>query len=401
MKRLSLALLLCALINITVADGVDTDNSANDNTEYLEAIRDLEGQFGPYHPELSEQLNRLGTHYQQQGLHQEANEAFQRAMHLARINEGLYSLNQVTALEGIIATSIAKHDWEQVNDSYQYLYWLHLRNYDAQDPNMLPILDKLGDWHINAYMLNLGNGFLQHLINAHNTYSSAASIITTHFGPHDLRLVETLRGVMLSNYLLATHQYSSESNSSFEASFNERTRQSDELLRQEQFILKSFYNGKSAINQMQQALTDNPDTPPNELYHAQVELGDWYMMFNRPNTAIEVYRQVIHDLNQKEDGEKTLHELFDQPVALPDISITDLITQGDNEANIYIDATFDVTESGRAVNIEITKSVPEESIRFRSKVKESLKATKFRPKFIDGEPVRSELVKRQYVFVDK
>ena len=89
---------------------------APDAASYQFYITDLESRYGPYAPGLSEQLLGLGSVYQKQGLHEEAAAVFKRGVHVARINDGLYSSSQIPLLQGLIQSLVAMGEYEGADE---------------------------------------------------------------------------------------------------------------------------------------------------------------------------------------------------------------------------------------------------------------------------------------------
>jgi hypothetical protein len=374
--------------------------TASDAESYLDAIANLEAEYGPYHGGLSQHLMTLGENYQSRGNHDDAAEVFRRAMHVSRIGEGLYSLSQVPMLERLIESNVASGDWESASESHHYLYWLHRRNFGEEDPRMLPVITKLSNWHLNAYALDVGSGLFQHLINAHNLYSMAVSIIDQNYGQNDLRLVGALRGLTVSNYYLATYQASSAKKTDFEAGFGNSKSNADEKARLEQYILNSFSSGKRAISRIRNVYAANPESPAEAEIQAQIELADWNLLFNRWHTAMDMYQQAYDNLAANEETKSKAQEFFGRPIALPDLPLLKGNLDTANDAQEYVLVKFDVTPNGRARNIEILESYPEDSVRNRSRVRKALKASKFRPRFENGAPAITERMVHRYVFAD-
>jgi len=374
--------------------------SDDEEDDFLNAIADLEQLHGPYHSGLSQHLTGLGVNYQARGMHDEAAETFRRAMHVNRISEGLYSLNQVPILERLIESNVASGDWEGASESHQYLYWLHRRNFGAEDPRMLPIITKLSNWHLNAYALDVGAGLFQHLINAHNLYSLAVNIIDQTYGQSDIRLVGVLRGLTVSNYYLATYQASSARKSDFNSGYGSAKANADEKARLDQYILNSYSSGKRAINRIRHVYASNPDAANAAEVQAQIQLADWNLLFNRWHTAIDMYQQAYDTLAASPEGTASTQEFFGKPVALPDLPLLKGNLDTTNDANEFVLVSFDVTRHGRARNIEILEAAPEDSVRNRSRVRKALKVAKFRPRFENGAPATTEKITQRYVFAN-
>lgn len=384
---------------------IDNSNTATTviggaEIDFMDAIAELEQMHGPYHSGLSQHLTGLGVNYQTRGKHDEAAEVFRRAMHVSRINEGLYSLNQVPILERLIESNVASGDWESASESHHYLYWLHKRNFGADDPRMLPVITKLSNWHLNAYALDVGAGLFHHLINAHNLYTMAVNIIDRTYGQNDMRLVGALHGLTVSNYYLATYQTSSARRTDFESGFGSAKANADEKARLDQYILNSYSSGKRAIKRIHHVYATNPEAPDAAEVEAQIQLADWNLLFNRWHTAIDMYQQAYDALATNPEGARISQEYFGKPVALPDLPLLKGNLDTTNDASEFVLVSFDVTQHGRARNIEILEANPEDSVRNRSRVRKALKAAKFRPRFENGAPATTEKMTHRYVFAN-
>ncbi len=386
--------------NISRIVSPQADTEENLSTDhYRQEIDRVEAEQGAYGSQLSEHLVGLGLNYQTQGEHDEAIEAFKRAMHVSRVNEGLYSLSQVPILERLIESHVARGQWSEANDRHHYLYWLHRRNFGTEDPRMLPVIDKLSAWHLNAYALDMGAGLFNHLISAHKLFNLAVDIIDTNYGENDLRLIDALRGITVSNYYLAT--YKGDNQPSFQLRTGGEPTSAEQKARLDQYITNSYNSGKRAISRMVNVYANNPESPPWAEAKARVELGDWYLLFNKWQSALAIYQESHNALieNRIEQGQIDL--LFGQPVALPDLPLVDSsVVEEDEENQPYVLVSFDVTPYGRARNVSIIESKPEDNVRIRSRVRKALKVAKFRPRFENGAPALTRGVTHRYLFAD-
>lgn len=420
-KSLALALVLLLsspahATNLPPAEAVSSHDSASElessqlppsqyspdklKHSYLDAIADIENRYGPYHTELPQHLMGLGVSYQQQGKHEEAAEIFQRAMHVSRISEGLYSLSQVPMLDHLIESTMAKGDWEEADNNHQYLYWLYKRNYGENDPRMLPAMLKVSSWHLKAYTVEPNDKLLEHLIKAHNTYTQAVNLISRHYGPYDLRLIEALKGLTASNYYLATYQAAQANRGEFQATFSNNRAAINEQARLEQYILQSYSSGSHAIARMHEVYTSNPDAPAGADMIAQVQLGDWNLLFNRWHTAMELYQTAYHSMANSAEGEAKASEYFSKPVALPDLPLLRSSLEATDDSSHYVLVRFDVTSNGVTENVHIVESHPEKSSRNRAQVRRALQKAKFRPRLVNGAPVDTEQLTHRYVFAN-
>ena len=83
------------------SDG-DSDVAAEERS-MRNAISEIESSHGAYAAGLPEQMLSLGLSLQKQERHGEALAVFKRGVHLARINNGLYSAEQIPLLQEILS----------------------------------------------------------------------------------------------------------------------------------------------------------------------------------------------------------------------------------------------------------------------------------------------------------
>ncbi|MCW8125139.1 hypothetical protein [Microbulbifer halophilus] len=364
--------------------------------QYRERIQELEARNGAYGAGIDEQLLGLATALQDVGAHKEAISEFRRAMLITRVNEGLYSLSQTPMIERMIESQIALNQWEDANDNQKYLYWLHARNYGEKDPRMLPVINDLSRWHLQSYVEEKGATLFEHLISATNLYELAVDIITQNFGANDLRLVDALRGLKATNYYLATYDGEPQQAVVVNTSFGGGNMDAPRRSKLDHYRMNSFSTGKKAIARMVDVYQENPQSPPAASAKAKVELGDWYMMFNKWHSARETYGEAYRALWDNGATNREIEDIFGRPAALPALPMLDEDTSAQEES--YVTVTYDVTAFGKARNIEILHARPKGSVNMRSRVRNALKRAKFRPRFEDGEPVETTGIVQRFVF---
>jgi len=127
------------------------------------AITALKSDFDAYDLRQIESLEDLGRFSQSSGEHRQALVLFKQALHVARINQGLYHESQISIVDDIISAEIALQNWEEVNDFYAYQEHLYRRLYDTDDSRLEAGLKKVSAWHITALNVNLDGNRIEHL----------------------------------------------------------------------------------------------------------------------------------------------------------------------------------------------------------------------------------------------
>jgi tetratricopeptide (TPR) repeat protein len=362
----------------------------------LDAIEQIESDHGVYSAELSEHLLSLAQNYSTRGDHEDAVEVLNRAVHVQRINGGLYSLSQAPILEQIIEGHMALGQWDEATKRHRHLYWLHERNYGRDDPRILPMLEKVSSWHLNAYSLTNTNG-ASHLMNAYQMLQKSVDIITKNFGSRDERLVQPLQSLAVSNYYLATLKSEQARSTNELRSSRDNELEAERVARLNHYVLNSFYNGKAAINKIVSIYEADEQADPLKLIESKVQLGDWYMLWDRPNAAMDSYREAFDAMADDQKLSQTRTEIFGKAVALPDMPMLQAKAHDPNNPHDYVLVKFDVTSRGTARNIKILESKPADSVGNRAIVRRNLKKAKFRPKIVDGKAVVTEGIVHRYV----
>ena len=132
--------------------------------------RALDSEFGAYDRRQVEQLEDLGRLSQSAGEFHQASMLFKQALHVARVNNGLYHESQIPIIDRIIDAEIALRDWESVDNLYAYQAHLYQRLYDMDDPRLEAGLRKVSAWHVNALNVNLDGKRVEHLRKANKLF---------------------------------------------------------------------------------------------------------------------------------------------------------------------------------------------------------------------------------------
>lgn len=135
--------------------GADPGTPANDQRQSLASIESaIEATLadeGLYSPQLRERYQQLGALQQQLGQHDSAITTLEKSVHIARVNGGLYTLDQEVDVQRIIASLEALGDGEREADYRAYLYYMQQRAYAADDPRFVAAKLAWADWNLHEY----------------------------------------------------------------------------------------------------------------------------------------------------------------------------------------------------------------------------------------------------------
>ena len=385
--------------------------------EYEREIQARESEHGVYDPATGEYLLSVGLVYQNAGRHEEAVDAFARAMQIKRVNEGLQSTGQLLILEQLIKSNIANSDWEEVDRNYQQLLWIHKRNYDPGDPRLLPVVDTVGRWKLKAYKENLLDaGALRVIGESEKLFQDTIGILERQYGENDPRLINPLYGRALTNYQYAI-EVANTPQDEFRGAGNPTRTQvvcrtiptpnggARRICNTIRVPDPSYYASQSnnkdfalaqrlvtvgkALKQIVAIHEANPDLPRESHAKALVHLGDWNLLRGKKTTAYKNYKAAYGLLAGADEHQEAIKELFGRPQNLPALRLPlpEIDEKLEQEKTTSVLASFDVSRSGRAKNVQIIESEPPDATSARRKAKKTIRGRLYRPRFEQGEPV--------------
>ena len=402
------------------AIGTDTQTQVEISgsiADYEREIQAREAEHGVYDPATGEFLLSVGLVYQNDGRHEEAVEAFARALQIKRVNEGLQSTGQLLILEQLIKSNIANADWEEVDRNYQQLLWIHKRNYDPGDPRLLPVVDTVGRWKLKAYKENLlDSSALRVIGESEKLFQDTIGILQRQYGENDPRLINPLYGRALTNYQYAIEVANTPQDEFHGAGSPTRTqvvcrtiptpnggarricntiRVPDPSYYASQSSNKDFALGQrlvavgKALKQIVQIHDANPDLSKDSHARALVHLGDWNLLRGKKTTAYKHYKAAYALLADGDEHQQAIAELFGKPQNLPALRLPlpEIDEKLEEEKTTFVLASFDVSRSGRAKNVQIIESEPPDATSARRKAKKTIRGRLYRPRFEKGEPV--------------
>lgn len=364
--------------------------------QYGSIVADIEANGGAWDRSLSEELMSLGSLQQQQGDHLEAVETFDRAIHINRINAGLHTLEQIPAIEQLIQSHLVMGNWEEADIYNNYLFYVQQKAFGQNDPRLIPVLDKLATWNIQAFNIGYGELLGVRLREAQILFVAAARMVGAHFGSGDERRVKYLRNIANSSYLLSRNQ-----DLLMELNQPEfRTSQSllmSKLNEVSTWVLPpGFQSGERALEEISDYYREKGGAP-YKLAEAITNVADWHLIFGRRKQANEHYQEAWQVLQGQENSEELIDRLFGEVVPLPtfaesvDNPASTYQTKSESDAlnHDFADVKFDVTTNGLVRNAQVVSEETVENARHHNRLRSSIRDSYFRPLIVEGKPQRS------------
>lgn len=363
--------------------------------QYNLTVSDIELDGGAWDNNLVQELSTLGGLQQQQGDHLAAIETLDRAVHVNRINSGLYTLEQVPVVEQLIQSYMALGNWEEADIYNRYLFHVQQKAYGPDDPRLIPVLDSMASWNIQAF--NIGYGDLRgiRLQESQIMLNAAARMVGVHFGKSDERFVSYLTNIAHSAYLVSINP------ELMMQRVQPEYRSAQQLLAQRlneqgQVLPPGFRTGERALLEIVEFYYDSGDDI-YALAEAITNLADWYLMFDRRRGALMNYQQAWQILQTQENSEELTQRLFGRVVLLPSFTSSvetpmAFYQAGEDTDALrfdYADLMFDVVETGIVRNVKHVSARTEANQAQLGKLRTSIRTSRFRPLIVDGKPQRS------------
>jgi len=173
-------------------------------SSYLDQLLQLEVAYGPYDIRLAEPLQAAAAALERMADPLQASQLYERALHVTRINEGLYSESQIAIVERLIDCFALMEDWPQVDRNFRYLHLLYTRLYEPGTVELDRALAQISDWHVIAINHNIGGDIQDHLREAGKLFRQRLAFADAH-GNTDAQDVELLRrNLEVTQYNLRT-----------------------------------------------------------------------------------------------------------------------------------------------------------------------------------------------------
>lgn len=410
------------------APTLDADRLAADIAAYEQAILARESRGGAFEAGLDEDLVALGSLLQQSGDYARAQQVFERALHVNRVNDGLFNMGQIPIIERTIENHLARGDLVAADAQQEYMLYVQRKNQEGRGVDLLPALTRYAEWNLFAFGARVapppsssaeegeaapppvantkGSDNLDfrtgRLMVAHDVYRSLIAIVASNFGIGDNRLLNFERQLALTNYLyIATFglqaEYSALPYSGY-GSFSgfEPTR-----------LPLGFRQGRDALERRITYLNERDDTTVGEKAQAKLDLADWMLMFSKRMGALDVYTDAWKEMQAAGAAANEIEALFnpaypteiptyvDHPFTRNALGIPDDLAL---KYKGYIDVQFKLSRFGLASGLEVLSKSETATPAIESLLLRDIRRAQFRPRITNGTVRDNETMRVRFYF---
>ncbi len=365
---------------------------------YEQALEELEFKGGAWSVQIAEELTTLGSLLHQQGDYEESVEIFARAVHINRVNYGLYSPEQIPLVEKMVDSHVALGQWREADEQQQYSFFVQNKAYGPRDPRMISVFQNLARWNVTTFYRGIDPDPTQRLLQTYLLYRAAADTVEAHFGQRDPRYIELLQDVAGASDMMS--RYALEGTAAGTDASPDR-RLVTNFVGSPTSPQGGSGGGEQALRRIVDFYSDD-DRPDNQetlllKATAMARLGDWHLMSDRRQAAMRAYKDAYEELLGAENSEAMVQQVFGEIVFLPTFSTFEEekkeafnINADSGARQGYVDMSFDVSQYGRATNFERLGMDPPDLARVDMQIVSMVRAQMVRPRIVEGRTVSSQ-----------
>ena len=363
---------------------------------FRNTVAGMESSGGAYSAMLPEQLLSLGQALQSEGRHAEAVAVFKRGSHLARINNGLHSEAQIPHLQKTITSHLALGQLAEADKNQARLFRIQQRSLASGTINA-NALQQQAIWQHQAYDMGIGNkdANFGRLLSMWDLYRTALTSIVDEEGETSPRLLPPLYGMLQTQYLISGYRGHSDT-ALFGGDSEPGARQAQN--RFYSYYSKSYDIGRAVIRAIYDIEVALHGEKSLATANTRVMLADWMLWHEQRKPAMEAYTLAMGELAELDDAQVQIDKLFGAPVALPDLDGVRTLPPevSTEEGDILIE--FGVNQRGKVIDLVRMENEESEETTGSgaTRLLRTLRKTKFRPRFADGEAVITENIVKAY-----
>lgn len=370
-------LVLAGLLLAATAWGQDEQESGyvspyDPVSEYLDAIDRMETDYGPYATELSDLFLGLGQTLINRGEYEKARDAFHRGVLVVRVNSGPNSpeqTNHLYLLANIESTLGNKDTADKILHNIQFI---NSEFYGKDSPKMLPVLDRMYQWYVVTRLLGNPNAQYSDYYETVEISEEMVRIAEESLGNNHPDTAAAVRRLADAQFQTTRYLLNElESYRAIEAPIND-------------FFAAGQYNYRKYL----QILQLIESTTPQQYAEAMAELGDWYLLFNKPALSRTLYQQGYLILTETEQTAEVIDNYMAQPRPLNYVSNAPLVLPEEEEKELQelnLEVSMTVTTYGEIREAEVVKAPRELSEKEIELIRQQLRNYRFRPAMKEGE----------------
>jgi tetratricopeptide (TPR) repeat protein len=352
---------------------------------FKEALKHVEQHEGSASRHTLTPLRGLGFTLAAAGRHEEAVPYLDRALLMQHRTHGLFHLDQQPILRQL-ANSLTHTGQPLVAERHvNFMLQVGERAYGEYDLKVVPLMCQVGDWHAEVGNFDI----------ARRHYRDAIRLVEGNAGKKHVAIVLPLRRLASS--------YMQELDFRAKGFIDPYTAQEGDSVPHMPRKENPRYldtDGQRALLRALDVLKSSPDGSQELLMETLIEAGDWYQFRQDTEKALSFYGKAARIHSEL----KALSASAQDPLAFPVrvyFPVPGVIARGNRllpgqGENVFVELEFTVTPEGvvEAPKITDSNTYP----RHTTEILNAMREARFRPKFVDGEPVATSAMTFREVY---
>lgn len=381
---------------------------ANAGANYAEAVRLAEQHGGLETERVLAPLLGLGNTLARSGHHEEAVPRLQRALAIQRAQYGVFDLRQQLTLKTLAASLTAIDRVPEAQDLMIYRVRAAEKTYGEGSPKVIPALCDLGNWFAETGKSS----------EARLTFQTALNIVGDTPSLNAPIVVEPLRGIARAYMLRSSYPeawlYQSPARDhryrrAAPPSTPDCSAPGQECLppyrmnsagKRSVGIRELSREGEDALKRALRIVEADPDTSMQTRIETLIQMGDWYQIKKSPREALPYYQRASGLIKTAGRSSGSAATALDVPLRVyyptPQIvaHVPD-VPPGETRSN-HVQVEFTVAADGSVSDARIVDHDTRD--RYARDILAAVRASRFRPKFVDGQAVATPAVTYREVF---
>jgi TonB family protein len=353
---------------------VQTGEYQDAEAQLTATIAEIERRTWRYDRALAQPLTLLGDALYGQGKFDQALPTYEQARHVIRVNDGLHAAAQIEVVYREAATLAAMGETAKANAREEYAYETLFRTYDRYDEAIVPGIMHLATWYEQT-----GNVFA-----ARNLYDYAVLVESRAHGDNSPTLIPPLQGLART---YREERYPPNRSPEAEDPFGPTAPGGFPTVANPTPTVNRFGLGEQALVRIVRITAANPQASPVDLAVAELNLADWYLLFDQDARATTLYvhaRQIMRTQAGLTENQIAAYFVPPQAIWLP-IAEPLAPSVRANPTEGFVEVSYTLTEHGECIDLKTIDSSP--AGLMDTKVRRGLRVARFRPQFNGDTPV--------------
>jgi tetratricopeptide (TPR) repeat protein len=366
---------------------LDASQYAKAEASYNEALQLAERHAGLESERVLASLLGLSNTFAASGRHQQAVLRLQRALAIQRSQYGLFDLRQQDTLKTLAASLTALDRTAEAQDLMIYRVRTAEKTYGEGSPKVIPAVCDLGDWFAEVGMSAA----------ARMTFQMALSIAGDKESLNAPIIVEPLRGIARTYMRRMSYPKAWLSPRSPPPCFGPSQWCP---MGRDVYPRELDWEGEHALQRALRILEADPGASMQTLIETLIQMGDWRQIQKAPREALPYYQRAWKLIHEAASLSRSAATALNVPVRVyyptPQIVSDVPALSAEKMRSHYVQVEFTVAADGSVRDARIVDHDTRE--QHAQEIFDAVRASRFRPKFIDGQAIAASGITYREVF---